>query len=112
MTRAMVRTKPGRLRMGAFKTESGHVDAVERVQAWTRERFGLPSDGAVLVSELECRRPGCPPLETLVAFWLEDDQRRHFRVFKPLAEVVESDLPPAWLKDALCAEPSDEFTCC
>jgi nitrate reductase delta subunit len=112
MTQAIARTKPGPLRVGAFKTGAGHVDTVERVQAWTRERFGLAPDSAVLVSELECKRPGCPPLETLVAFWLEDHQRRHFRVFKPLAEVVESDLPPAWLKDALCAEPDDEFACC
>jgi nitrate reductase delta subunit len=104
--------KAGPLRIGAFKTEPVHLDAVARVQDWTRSRFVLGEAAAVLVSELECRRPGCPPLETVVAFWTEDDQRRHFKVFKPVAEVVESDLPPLWLKDALCAEPDDEFACC
>ncbi|MGH6768419.1 MAG: hypothetical protein ACRECO_05285 [Xanthobacteraceae bacterium] len=104
--------KAGPLRIGAFKTEPGHVDAVQQVQAWTRDRFALGAEAVVLVSELACMRPGCPPLETVVAFWTEDDQRRHFKVFKPVAEVVDSDLPPLWLKDALCAEPDDEFACC
>jgi hypothetical protein len=104
--------RAGPLRVGAFKTEPGHADAVQQVQAWTRDRFGLPGEAAVLVSELECKRPGCPPLETVVAFWTDDDQRRHFKVFKPVAEVAAKDLPPAWLMDALCAEPGDEFACC
>ena len=69
-------------------------------------------DATVMVLELVCRRPGCPPLETVVAFWDEDDQRRHFKVFKPMGEVVPGDLPPSWLKDALCAEPADDFACC
>jgi hypothetical protein len=102
----------GQLRIGAFKTTPGHEAAVGRLQAWTRERFALAEHATVMVSELECRRPGCPPLEDVVAFWDADDQRRHFKVFKPIAEVVVDDLPPSWLKDALCAEPTDDFACC
>ena len=100
------------LRVGAFKIDPGHEQSVGRVQAWTRERFALAERVTVMVSELECRRPGCPPLETVVAFWDGEGSRRHFKVFKPVAEVVLNDLPPAWLKDALCAEPDDEFACC
>jgi nitrate reductase delta subunit len=104
--------KAGPLRVGAFKTAPGHEQAVARVQGWTRERFDLPQEAAVMVTELVCTRPGCPPLETVVAFWLADDQRRHFKVFKPTGDVRADDLPPAWLKDFLCAEPDDEFDCC
>lgn len=102
----------GLLRTGAFKTDPDHEAAVGRVQAWTRERFDLPEHAAVMVTELACQRPGCPPLETVVAFWEADNQRRHFKVFKPIAGVVPGDLPPAWLRDALCAEPEDDFACC
>jgi hypothetical protein len=102
----------GPLRIGAFKTGPGHDAAVGRVQAWTRERYDLPEHTVVMVTELVCRRPGCPPLETVVAFWEGDDQRRHFKVFKPIAAVALDDLPPAWLKDALSAEPADDFACC
>jgi hypothetical protein len=104
--------KAGPLRIGAYKTEPDHADAVERVQTWTRDRFSLPEDATVLVSELVCTRPGCPPLETMVAFWTQDVSRRHFRMFKPVTEVAAEDLPPAWLIDALYAEDDDEDACC
>src|SRR6185295_2028476 len=32
---------------------------------------------------------------------LSDERRHHFKVFKPVANVVEDDLPPSWLKPAL-----------
>jgi hypothetical protein len=104
--------KAGPLRIGAFKNDPAAHDALERVQAWTRTRFALPEDSTVLVTELACSIPGCPPLETMVAFWTEDAQRRHFKVFKPVEDVQSDDLPPIWLKDALCAEPGDDFACC
>jgi len=104
--------KAGPLRIGTFKDEPRHAEAVARVQDWTRKRFSLPESAAVMVTELVCKRSGCPPLETVVAFWPEDDARRHFRVFKPTTNVMADDLPPAWLKDVLCAESDDEIDCC
>jgi len=104
--------KVGPLRVGTFKVDPAHEQAVARVQAWTRTRFSLDEGAAVLATELVCKRPECPPLETVVAFWVQQDQRRHFKVFKPLAEVAQDDLPPAWLMDALCAEPDDGDGCC
>jgi nitrate reductase delta subunit len=104
--------KVGPLRLGAFKKTPEHLQAIERVQAWTRERFSLPQDAPVLASELACTVPGCPPLETVVAFWIESGERRHFKVFKPVEQVVEDDLPPAWLKDSLCSIEGEGFSCC
>jgi nitrate reductase delta subunit len=107
-----VPTKAGPLRLGAFKKTPEHRAAIERVQEWTRERFTLPQDAPVLASELACTVPGCPPLETVVAFWTESGERRHFKVFKPVEQVVEDDLPPAWLKDSLCSIEGEGFSCC
>jgi nitrate reductase delta subunit len=86
--------------------------AAERIKGWTRERFQLPQDAAVLISELACGLPGCPPLETVVAFWTGEDTRHHFKVFKPLVEVIEDDLPPRWMKNALIALPGEGLECC
>ena len=85
--------------------------ALDRVREWVRGRFALADDAAILVAEVACAVPGCPPLETVIAFW--SDERRHdFKVFKPVAEVVCDDLPPSWYKGALAAPDDFECDCC
>lgn len=85
--------------------------ALDRVRDWVRGRFGLADDTTVMVAEVACALPGCPPLETVIAFWSEG-RRHHFKVFKPVAEVVCNDLPPAWYKGALAVPDDFECTCC
>jgi hypothetical protein len=85
--------------------------ALERVRGWTRARFALPADETVMVTELACAVPGCPPLETHIVFWSERG-RHHYKIFKPLADVVEDDLPPAFMKNALVAPEGIDCDCC
>jgi hypothetical protein len=93
-----------------LKRSPAQVEALDRVRVWTRERFKLAEALPVVVAEVACGLPGCPPLETVVAFWAADDRRHQFKLFKPVAEVVEDDLPYVWLKDALVSTGEDE--CC
>ena len=86
--------------------------ALERAQAWVRERFSLQPDNAVLVSEVACALPGCPPLETVIAFWTGNALRHHYKIFKPVQQVVPEDLPPYWMKDALAVPPDWACDCC
>jgi len=99
------------LRTGAFSREPKHLQCVERLKVWTRDHFELDPMAAIMVVELACARPGCPPLETLIAFWI-DSQRHRFKIFKPMGEVCRSDLPPAWLRDALASEEPGDDECC
>jgi hypothetical protein len=87
--------------LGSLRKSPEQLQAVERVRGWTRERFGLNADAALLVTEVSCGLPGCPPLETVVAFWTAGNRRHQFKIFKPMAEVVPEDLPYAWMKDGL-----------
>lgn len=84
--------------------------ALDRVRESVRARFSL-GDAAILVAEVACAVPGCPPIETVIAFW-SDERRYHFKVFKPVADVAESDLPPAWYKPALAVPDDFECSCC
>lgn len=81
-----------------------------RIKDWTRSRFTLDADETVFVAEIACGLPGCPPLETIVAFWTAPDRRHSFKVFKPLTKVLEGDLPPSWMKDAILADETAD--CC
>jgi hypothetical protein len=96
----------------SLHTRPEYLQALDRVKEWTRSRFKLPEDAAVLVTEVACGLPGCPPLETVVAFWTDTDTRHHFKVFKRVEEVAPDDLPPAWLKNALIAIAGEGLECC
>jgi hypothetical protein len=97
--------------MLGFTRTSAESGAVDRVRDWTRARFKLADLETVMVSQIACGVPGCPPLETHVVFW-SDAGRHHFKIFKPLAQVSEDDLPPAFMKNALVALEGFECDCC
>src|SRR4051794_21461140 len=71
-------------RLRPAKDSPARADAMDRLTIWTRDRFALPAEAPVMVCELTCTTPGCPPIETLVAFWTETGERRHFKIFKTL----------------------------
>jgi nitrate reductase delta subunit len=85
--------------------------ALERIEAWTRERFALGGGAAVHVWEIACAVPGCPPVETAVLFWI-GEQRYQLKVFKPMEEVAEGDLPPPWFRNALAVPEGVDCDCC
>ena len=95
--------------LGSFAASRPPPEALERVREWTRERFRLGEGDALLVTEVACAQPGCPPLETVVAFWTAGDVRHQFKVFKPVSEVSPGDLPYAWMKDGLAVP--EGFSC-
>ena len=96
----------------ALKKAPEHHEALARVQGWARARFKLAEAATILVTEIACGLPGCPPLETAVAFWTEDGKRHQFKIFKPVREVVVDDLPFAWLKDSLAVPEGFGCDCC
>jgi hypothetical protein len=98
--------------LAPFQKSPERADAAARVKRWVRSRFSLGDDSTVLVTELESAQPGFPPLSTVVAFWTAERKHYHFRVFKPLEEVSEADLPPAWYREALAVTPGVDCGCC
>ena len=95
-----------------FQKSPAQLGALNRIEAWTRARFALAPEEVVLVSELACALPGCPPLETVVAFWTLNKTRHHFKVFKRAEEVREGDLPYSWMKPGLAVPEGFDPSCC
>jgi hypothetical protein len=62
------------------------------IKAWTAEALGLTNDVAVMVTELRCTEPGCPPLETVVAVMDGNGPARQYKIHKPLADVTREDI--------------------
>jgi hypothetical protein len=98
--------------LAPFQKSPQRAEAAGRVKRWVRQRFALGDESTVLVTELESATPGFPPLSTVVAFWTAERKHYHFRVFKPLEEVNEADIPPGWYRDALAVTPGVDCGCC
>jgi nitrate reductase delta subunit len=98
--------------LGAAGRDAAHLAALDRIRDWTVGRFKLPPGAVVLVSQLACSLPGCPPLETVVAFWPADGKRYQFKLFKPPEQVVQEDLPYYWLMKSLEASEGAGLDCC
>jgi hypothetical protein len=104
-------TSPAGRGPAAPRKGTAHVDALERLEQWTRERFSLGDRDVVMVTETSSSLPGFPPRETQVGFWIADGTAHHFRVFKPATEVTQDDLPPTWMRSALAGDGFD-CECC
>ncbi|MEM9563530.1 MAG: hypothetical protein AAGA93_12975 [Actinomycetota bacterium] len=68
-------------------------EAVARVRAWVRSEIE-DDETTVLVTELACTEPGCPPLETVIGLLSDGGQVQH-KLHKPLADVTKADIEGA-----------------
>src|SRR5271156_2521305 len=97
--------------MLGFTKKTPDQVALDRVRGWTRARFTLADDETIMATEIACAVLGCPPIETHVVFWTALG-RHHFKVFKPVADAIEEDLPPAFMKNALVVHEGIDYDCC
>jgi hypothetical protein len=81
--------------MFGSRTDERRSAAIRSLKAAARTLFGAAEDDAVVVNELSCTEPGCPPIETVVALLRAGSQPRQVKVHKPAVEVTEDDLRAA-----------------
>lgn len=60
-----------------------------RVRALVRNV--VDDDVRILVTELACSEPGCPPTETVIAL-MHPGAPQQLKIHKPLSEVAEDDV--------------------
>jgi hypothetical protein len=69
--------------------------AAARIEAWVRSQFDLADDAVVMVTELRCTEPDCPPLETVIAILEAGAPPRQARIHAALADVGDVELHAA-----------------
>jgi hypothetical protein len=69
--------------------------ALRALKELARPLFEAGEDDAIVVTELQCTEPGCPPVETVVALLRAGAEPRQVKVHKPAIEVTEEDLRAA-----------------
>jgi len=86
-----------------------NLDEIMRVETIVRSRFQIGSNNIILVSEDPVEKPGFPPFETNIIFWINDIRYRQ-KIFLRVCEVTEEDVPIKWLLPSL--EDDGEADCC
>ena len=82
------------------RKERPRVEAVRRVKAWAEPIAATAEGDIIMVNELRCTEPGCPPVETVIAILRPGAAPRQIKIHKPVAEVTENDVRTAVSEDS------------
>jgi hypothetical protein len=66
--------------------------AVSRIKQWVAAAYALADDVTLMVTELRCTEPGCPPLETVIAVLRPGQPPFQHKLHKAVIDVIESDI--------------------
>jgi len=77
------------------KKSADLIGAANQMKTWVREALALSEDSVVTISEVNCRDPGCPDVETAILVMIPGLPTRMIRIARPLAEAQFADLMAA-----------------
>jgi hypothetical protein len=83
-------------RLGDDEREA-RVGKIRQIKRWVEDLLALGPDTAVMVTELACTEPGCPPLETVIAV-LGPASREQRKLHRPVADVTHEEVVDLWGK--------------
>lgn len=78
--------------LGSRPGPPGPSPQMRELKETVRVLLGLDDDTAVMVRQLACTEPGCPPLETVVAVLPMEGEPRRWTLHHPADQITEDDL--------------------
>ena len=83
--------------LGSRPGPPGPSPQLRELKETVRALLGLDDDTAVLIRQLACTEPGCPPLETVVVVLPMEGDARRWTLHRPADQITEDDLRAALL---------------
>ena len=74
------------------RNDPARVAHLVAIKSWARAVSGVDESTTVMVTELACSEPGCPPLETVIAIFRGKEARITWKLHKAMPLVSESDV--------------------
>ena len=71
--------------------KTANVALSKQIKVWVRDYAMVPEDFAILVTELKCAEPGCPPLETIVALLGPGGAQYQQKVHLAINQITEAE---------------------
>ncbi|MGQ0792868.1 MAG: hypothetical protein ACT4NX_02155 [Deltaproteobacteria bacterium] len=73
-----------------FKTKKDNLDYIDKIKKWVALEFELPQEASIMVTEVKCEKPDCPPHETVIA--ILDTPPRRYKLMKGIKDVRHLDV--------------------
>lgn len=64
----------------------------QQVKAWVTETLKVSEDTTLMVTEMRCTTPDCPPVKTIIALMETAQPIRQYKIHKPLADITQDDI--------------------
>jgi hypothetical protein len=77
-----------------------HTARLTAIKGQTRHDLNLTDEDAVVVRQLDCTEPGCPPVETVIAVLAADGSTRRWTLHHPVTAIT-----PQMLAATLATSP-------
>ena len=72
----------------SWQTQDVSRFTIDQIAYWIRQVFTFPNDAPVIVKEVPCVKPNCPPVETSIMVFLKGEPPRLFKIQKTLHEIT------------------------
>jgi hypothetical protein len=61
---------------------------LDQIRYWVQTILEFPPDAPIVVKEVPCVKPGCPPVETAILVFLKNEPPRVFKILARINEVT------------------------
>jgi hypothetical protein len=65
---------------------------IKEIKQWVQDALALPPETTILITELACTEPGCPPLETVVALLRGPANNVQQKIHRSIADVTKEEI--------------------
>jgi G3E family GTPase len=61
---------------------------LDQIRYWMRQNFGFPKEVPIIVKEVPCVKPSCPPVETAIVAIVKNAPPRYFKIQHSINEIT------------------------
>lgn len=61
---------------------------LDQIRYWMRQNFGFAKETPIVVKEVPCVKPACPPIETAILALVQNEPPRHFKIQRPISDIT------------------------
>jgi G3E family GTPase len=65
---------------------------LDQIKYWTQQNLQFPPEAPIVVKEVPCVKPGCPPIETAIIVFLKGEPPRLFKIQRTINDVTFDDV--------------------